>query len=57
MSGKSKSIYLIVTQKGQLKSVLNKVFFNAKEYNAYVKSEEFLTNYPPEKFTVFKDTY
>jgi len=57
MAGKAKSIYLTVNPKGQLKSVFNKVFFEAKAYNEYVKSEEFLAKFPAEEFTLFKETY
>ena len=57
MAGKAKSIYLTVNPKGELKSVFTKVFFEAKAYNEYVKSEEFLSRFPPEEFTLFKETY
>ena len=57
MAGKSKSVYLTVSPKGKINSVLNKVFFTAKEYNEYVKSAEFLAKFPPEEFSYFKETY
>jgi hypothetical protein len=57
MAGKAKSIYLTVNPKGELKSVFTKVFFEAKAYNEYVKSEEFLAKFPSTDFTLFKETY
>ena len=57
MAGKAKSVYLTVTPNGSHTSVLNQVFFNANDLNAYIKSEEFLTKYPPESFTIIKETY
>jgi hypothetical protein len=57
MAGKAKSVYLTVCLKGQLASVFRKVFFDAKAYNDYVKSEEFQTKYPAEKFEILKEVY
>ena len=57
MSGKAKSIYLTVLPKGSYKSILSKVFFEAKSYNEYVKSEEFKTKYPAAEFNIVKETY
>jgi len=57
MAGKAKSIYLTVTVKGQFKSVFHKVFFDAKAYNDYVESEEFIAKYPTEEFSLIKETY
>jgi hypothetical protein len=57
MAGKAKSVYLTVTVKGQFKSVFHKVFFDAKAYNDYVKSEEFLAKYPADEFSIIKETY
>lgn len=57
MAGKAKSIYLTVTPIGTLKSVLNKVFFDAKALREYLASEEFKTKYPADQFTIYKDTY
>ena len=57
MAGKAKSVYLTVSPKGQLQSVLNKVFFDAKALNEFIKSEEFQAKYPADQFTIFKDTY
>ena len=57
MAGKAKSIYLTVTLKGQHKTVFSKVFFEAKAYNEYIKSDEFVGKYPATEFTIFKETY
>jgi hypothetical protein len=57
MAGKAKSVYLTVCLKGQLSSVFRKVFFDAKAYNDYVKSEEFQAKYPTEKFEILKEVY
>ena len=57
MAGKAKSVYLTVNPKGSHNSVHDKVFFNAKDLNDYIKSEEFLAKYPPESFTIIKETY
>jgi len=57
MAGKAKSIYLTVLPKGQHMSVLKKVFFEAKSYNEYVKSDEFKTKYPAEQFDIVKEIY
>ncbi len=57
MAGKAKSVYLTVCLKGQLESVFRKVFFDAKAYNDYVKSEEFQAKYPAEKFEILKEVY
>ena len=57
MAGKAKSVYLTVCLKGQLSSVFRKVFFDAKAYNDYVKSEEFQAKYPTENFEIFKEVY
>jgi hypothetical protein len=57
MAGKAKSLYLTVCPKGQHKSVMQKMFFDAKGYNDYVKSEEFLAKYPPTEFDHIKETY
>ena len=57
MAGKAKSVYLTVTVKGQLASVFRKVFFDAKAYNDFVKSEEFLAKYPADRFQIIKEIY
>ena len=57
MAGKATSIYLTVAPKGSHMSVFKKVFFEAKAYNEYVKSEEFLAKYPKEQFDIIKETY
>lgn len=57
MAGKAKSVYLTVCLKGQLASVFRKVFFDAKAYNDYIKSEEFQAKYPAEEFEILKEVY
>jgi hypothetical protein len=57
MAGKAKSVYLTVTVKGQLASVFRKVFFDAKAYNDFVKSEEFKAQYPADQFQIIKEIY
>lgn len=57
MAGKAKSVYLTVTPKGTLSSVFRKVFFDAKAFSDYVKSEEFVAKYPTEQFQILKEIY
>ena len=57
MSGKAKSCYVSVTSNATRKTVLNKMFFVAKDMNAFVNSDEFKAKYPPEQYTVSKETY
>ena len=57
MGGKAKSIYLTILPKGSHVSVFKKLFFEAKSYNEYVKSEEFKTHWPADKFDIVKEVY
>lgn len=57
MAGKAKSIYLTVTVKGQLRAVFRKMFFNASDYNAYVKTDEFKAQWPTTKYDIIKEVY
>jgi hypothetical protein len=57
MAGKAKSIYLTIHPKGTFKTVFHKVFFEAKSYNDYVKTEEFVAKWPKEEFDIVKETY
>ena len=57
MAGTAKSIYLTVCPKGSHKSVFKRTFFNAKDYNEYVKSEEFKAKWPKEEFEIVKEVY
>jgi hypothetical protein len=57
MAGKAKSVYLTICLKGQLSSVFRKVFFDAKAYNDYVKTDEFKAQWPAEEFTLVKEVY
>ena len=57
MAGKAKSCYLTVTVKGTHKTVLSKVFFNAKAMADYIKTPEFLAKYPPDVYNYVKETY
>ncbi len=57
MAGKAKSVYLTVTKKGSMKTEFHKVFFDAKAFNDYVKSEEFKAKWPAEEYDIVKETY
>jgi len=57
MAGKAKSIYLTINPKGTFTMAFHKVFFNAKDYNEYVKTEEFKAKWPADEFTLVKETY
>ena len=57
MAGKAKSVYLTVTKKGSTKTEFHKMFFDAKAYNEYVKSDEFKAKWPTEEFDIVKETY
>ncbi len=57
MAGKATSIYLTVLPKGTHMSVFKKVFFEAKAYNEYVKSDEFKTKFPADQFDIVKEIY
>jgi hypothetical protein len=57
MSGKAKSVYLTITKKGQYKTEFKKVFFDAKAYNEYVKSDEFKAQWPVTEFDIVKEVY
>jgi len=56
MAGKAKSVYLTVTTM-QHKSVFHRVFFNAKDFNEYVKSEEFKAKWPASEYNIIKEVY
>jgi hypothetical protein len=58
MAGKAKSVYLTILPRGQLRpTILHKVFFDARGYNDYVRSEEFKLKYPPDQFDIVKEVY
>jgi hypothetical protein len=57
MAGKAKSIYLTIHPKGTFKTVFHKVFFEAKSYNDYVKTDEFKAKCPSAEFDIVKETY
>ena len=57
MAGKAKSVYLSITEKGKHTAVFRKVFFNASDYNAYVKTDEFKAQWPAAEFDIIKETY
>jgi len=57
MAGTAKSVYLTINKKGSFKTEFTKVFFNAKDYNEYVKTEEFKTKWPKEEFDIVKEVY
>ena len=57
MAGKAKSVYLSITVKGKLNAVFRKVFFNASDYNAYVKTDEFKAQWHTTEFDIIKEAY
>ena len=57
MAGKAKSVYLTVTKKGSMKTEFTRVFFNAKDYNDYVNTDEFKAKWPKEEYNLVKETY
>ena len=57
MAGTAKSVYLTINKKGSFKTEFTKVFFNAKDYNEYVKTDEFKAKWPAEEFDIVKETY
>ena len=57
MAGKAKSVYLSITEKGKHNAVFRKVFFNASDYNAYVKTDEFKVKWPTTEYDIIKETY
>jgi hypothetical protein len=57
MAGKAKSIYLSVVPRGELNSIFKKMFFNAKEYNDFIKTDEFKEKYPSDTFQLIKEVY
>jgi hypothetical protein len=56
MAGKAKSVYLTVTTLDH-KTVFHRMFFNAKEFNEFVKTDEFKAKYPSTAFKIVKETY
>ena len=57
MAGTAKSVYLTISKKGTFKTEFTKMFFNAKEYNDYVKTDEFKAKWPKEEYDVIKEIY
>lgn len=57
MAGKAKSVYLTINPKGTFKTVFSKVFFDAKAYNEYIKTDEFKEKWPAEQFDFVKEIY
>lgn len=57
MAGTAKSVYLTISRKGSFKTEFTKVFFNAKDYNEYVKTDEFKAKWPATEFDIIKETY
>jgi hypothetical protein len=57
MAGKAKSVYLTITPKDSYNTVFHKMFFDAKAYNDYVKTDEFKALWPDNKFTLVKEVY
>lgn len=57
MAGKAKSVYLTINKKGSFKTEFHKVFFDAKAFNEYVKTDEFKAKWPATEFNVVKEIY
>jgi len=57
MAGTAKSVYLTINKKGSFKTEFTKVFFDAKSYNEYIKTDEFKAKWPTEEYSVVKETY
>jgi hypothetical protein len=57
MAGKAKSVYLTVTKKGAMKTEFHRMFFDAKSYNEYIKSDEFKAKWPDTEYSFVKETY
>jgi hypothetical protein len=57
MAGKAKSVYLTVTLINQHNTVFRKMFFNAKEFNDYVRTDEFKALYPETHYKIIKEIY
>jgi hypothetical protein len=57
MSGTAKSVYLTISKIGSYKTEFTKMFFNAKDYNEYIKTEEFKAKWPKEEYVINKETY
>jgi hypothetical protein len=57
MAGTAKSVYLTINKKGSFKTEFTKVFFDAKAYNEYVKTDEFKAKWPATEYTITKEVY
>ena len=57
MAGKAKSVYLTITKKGEMKTEFSKMFFDAKGYNEYVKTDEFKAKWPASEYSIVKEVY
>jgi len=57
MAGTAKSVYLTINKKGSTKTEFTKVFFDAKSYNEYIKTDEFKARWPKEEYNIVKETY
>lgn len=57
MAGKTPSIYLTITRRGSMKTEFSRVFFNTKDYNTYIKTEEFKAKWPETEFQIIKEVY
>jgi hypothetical protein len=57
MSGKAKSVYLTITKKGSYKTEFSKVFFDAKSFNEYIKTDAFKAKWPSDEYNIVKEIY
>jgi len=57
MSGKAKSVHLVVADLKTHKTVLRRVFMNASEYNEFIKDPKFQEKYPKDQYYYVKEVY
>ncbi len=57
MAGKATSVYLTVSNRKTHASIFQKMFFNAKELNAFIGTDEFKAKYPADEVYLSKEVY
>lgn len=57
MAGKATSVYLTVSDRVTHKAIFHKMFFNAKELNKFVETDEFKAKYDLTKVYLSKEIY
>lgn len=56
-SKKATSVYLTVSDRATHKTLLHKVFFNAKDMNKFTETDEFKEKYPTTEVYLSKEVY